>query len=89
MIYTSRILKFDKNTVTSSYKVTADVLEELKNGYEHMYDHLTKIYNWKIKNNILIMENCTEFEVLKIQENKIIALDNYSKATIEFVKETK
>ena len=89
MIYTSRILKFDKNTVTSSYKVTASVSPELKDGYEHMYDDLTKTYKWKINKNVLIIENCKELGELKIQKSKIIGRDNDGMTAIEFIEQTK
>lgn len=87
MIYTSRILKFDKNTVTSFYKVTASVSPDLKEGYEHMYDHLTKTYKWKMKKGVLIFENCKEFGVLNIQNSKIIGQDNDWKTAIEFIEQ--
>jgi hypothetical protein len=86
MIYTSRILKFDSNLVTSYYKVYASVSPELKEGYEHMYDHLIKTYKWEIRNDILVFENCKEFGILKIQKSKIIGLDNDWKMDIEFIE---
>ncbi|MDN3693892.1 hypothetical protein QWZ06_17175 [Chryseobacterium tructae] len=89
MIYTSRILKFDKNTVTSSYKVVASVSKERKNTYEQMYDNLTKVYKWKIEKNVLIFENCKEFGTLKIQNSKIIGYDNDWMKAIEFKEQTK
>jgi hypothetical protein len=89
MIYTSRILKFDKNTVTSSYKVIASVSPELKAGYEHMYDDLTKTYKWKINKDIIIIENCKELGNLKIQKSKLIGQDNDSMTAIEFIEQTK
>ncbi|WP_160136954.1 hypothetical protein [Chryseobacterium sp. c4a] len=89
MIYTSRILTFDKNTVTSSYKVVASVSKERKNTYEHMYDNLTKVYKWKIEKNVLIFENCKEYGMLKIQNSKIIGYDNDWMTAIEFKEQTK
>lgn len=88
MIYTSRILKFDSNLVTSFYKVSASVSPELKEGYEHMYDHLIKTYKWETSNDVLIIENCKEFGILKIQKSKIIGLDNDWKMDIEFMEQS-
>jgi hypothetical protein len=88
MIYTSRILKFDKDIVTSSYKVVASVSPEFKDGYEHMYDSLTKVYKWKIEKDVLILENCKEFGGLKIHNSKIIGYDNDWQDVIEFKVQT-
>jgi len=89
MIYKYRILKFDKNTVTSSYKVFASVSPELKKGYEQMYDDLTKTYNWKIEKNALLIENCNEFSKMTIQKSRIVGYDNDWKQSIEFTEQTK
>ena len=89
MIYKYRILKFDKNTVTSSYKVVASVAPERRKGYESMYDDLTKTYQWKTEKDILLIENCKEFSKMKIQKSRIIGYDNDWKQAIEFVEQTK
>lgn len=89
MIYTSRILKFDKSTVTSSYKVIASVSPERKYGYEHMYDSLTKTYKWRIDKGNLIIENGKELEKMKILNTKLIGYDNNWNRQIEFTEQTK
>ena len=89
MIYKYRILKFDKNTVTISYKVFASVAPERKKGYEGMYDYLTKTYQWKVEKDILLIENCKEFSKMKIYKSKIIGYDNDWNQPIEFVEQTK
>lgn len=67
-----RILKFDEQNVTISYKIIAYVPAEFKHGYEHMYDNLTKKYKWKNKNGIVIIQDFTEFNNLKIQNAELI-----------------
>jgi len=89
MIYKYRILKFDKNTVTSSYKVVASVSPELKKRYEQMYDDLTKTYNWKIEKDVLLIKNCNEFSKMTIQKSRIVGYDNDWKQSIEFAEQTK
>lgn len=82
---TSRILKFDKNTVTSSYQVIAYVSNtESKNTYEHMYDYLTKTYTWKIHKNTLILKNNTETEKLTIQNYSLTTFDKNWQSTLHF-----
>lgn len=52
-----------------------------------MYDHLIKTYKWETSNDVLIIENCKEFENLKIQKSKIIGMDNDWKMDIEFIEQ--
>jgi hypothetical protein len=90
MIFTYRILEFKQDSVTISYRVKASCTpKERENGYEHMYDNLTKIYKWKINKDILIIENCKEFGKLKIQKSKLIGQDDDWMTAIEFIKQTK
>lgn len=89
MIYTYRVLKFNKKKVTISHRVIASVAANLKDRYEHIYDHLTKTYNWKIDNNLVIIENCNEFGALKIEKSKLIVCDQNSKQEIHFIEEIK
>ncbi len=89
MIYTYRVIKFNQKTVTISYRVIASVADNLKDQYQHMYDHLTKTYNWKIDNNIVIIENCNDFGKLKIEKSKLLFSDKNSKQEIHFIEEIK
>ena len=88
-LFISRVLKFDRNIVTSSYKVVAslsEVSQERKNGYENMYDNLTKTYKWRIDKGVLILENDKDLGKFKIQKSKLIGYDNDWMMAIEFTE---
>lgn len=87
VIYTYRVLKFNQKTVTISFRVIASVADNLKDRYEHMYDHLTKRYNFKIDDKIVIIENCNDFGKLKIEKSKLLFRDKNSKQEIHFIEE--
>lgn len=88
-LFISRILKFNKNTATSFYKVVASVSPERKKSYEHMYENLTKTYKWRISKDILIIENGKELVEFKIQKSKLTGYDNDWKKAIEFTEQVK
>lgn len=86
-LFKYRVLKFGANTVTSYYKIIADVAPKLKAGYEHMYDNLTKRFQWKIDKGNLLFEDCKEFGEIKIQGSKLIVKDNKWKKELEFTEQ--
>lgn len=73
MLYTYRILDFKKDSVVIYYKVIADVISERKSMYEHMYDNLKKTYKWKVKKDVLIIDQCKEFSKMTIQKSTLIS----------------
>lgn len=88
MILTYRILEFKQDSVTISYRVKASCTpKERENGYEQMSDNLKKTYRWKIRKNILVIENCSEISQLTVQKSKIIGRDNEQMKNIIFTAE--
>lgn len=72
MIYTWRVLAFEKDSVVVSYRTEAHCTpKEIEQNYEHMYDELVKSYKWTAKNNTITIQEFNEYGDFTFQNNKL------------------
>ena len=73
MVYTFRVLEFEKDSVIITYKVKASCEpKERENGLEKMYDRLIEKYKWSITDRIINIQGFNEYGKLSIEAEKLI-----------------
>lgn len=85
MIYTYRVLNFNKDSVTVSYEVEAKCTpQDREKNYINQLRNAVKSYKWSNRNNLLLIEGFDEYGELIFQNTTITGRDKSSGRSVEF-----
>lgn len=88
MIYTYRLLNFKTDSVVVSYQVIAYCSpKEIENNYAHLYENLTKTYEWTTSNDTITINGLDDYGTLTLQNSNLIGEDKSTKRKVEFSEE--